>query len=107
MENCHIPIKKGLQKDVYYKGLNAKYIYYCIYLGTAAIITGLILSTFISMLLAMLITGIAIVVVFMILLFYSRTYGANGFVKKLADASKPDSIKIGNDYKNLLLWENR
>ena len=33
MENCHIPIKKGLQKDVYYKGLNAKYIYYCIYLA--------------------------------------------------------------------------
>ncbi|MCM4166589.1 hypothetical protein KCTC52924_03529 [Arenibacter antarcticus] len=107
MENCHIPIKKGLQKEVYYKGLNAKYIFYCIYLGTAAIIIGLVLSVFISMFLAMLITGIAIVIVFLILLFYSRTYGANGFIKKLADASKPDSIKITNDFKNLLLWENR
>lgn len=107
MENYHIPIKKGLQKDVLYRGLKAKYIMYCLYLGIAAILLGLVLSTFIPMLLALILIVITIAVAFLILLFYSRTYGANGFIKKLADASKPDRIKISHPFENLLLWKNR
>ncbi|GMN05506.1 hypothetical protein MTsPCn5_08940 [Croceitalea sp. MTPC5] len=107
MENNFIPIRKGLQKDVLYRGLKAKYIMYCLYLGLAAIILGLVLSTFIPMVLAMLAIVIAIAIIFLVLLFYSRTYGANGFVKKMADAAKPDSIKISNTYENLLLWKNK
>ena len=107
MENNHIPINKGLQKDVLYKGLKAKYILYLIYLGLATIVLGLVLSTFIPMLLALVLTVGVIAFVFLILLFYSKTYGANGFVKKLADASKPDSIKVSNPFENLLLWKNR
>ena len=107
MENYHIPIKKGLQKDVLYRGLKAKYIMYCLYLGIGAILMGLVLSTFITMLMALIAIIVAIAIVFIILLFYSRTYGANGFVKKLADAAKPDSIKVVNSFKNLLVWKNR
>ncbi|HEA23650.1 hypothetical protein LCGC14_0529610 [marine sediment metagenome] len=107
MENHHIPIKKGLQKDVLFRGLKAKYIIYCLYLGLAAILLGLVLSTFVPMLYALAMIIITIAVVFLILLFYSRTYGANGFVKKMADAAKPDRIKISNPFENLLLWKNR
>ncbi len=107
MENQHIPIKKGLQKDVLYRGLKAKYIMYCLYLGLAAIMLGLVLSTFIPMLFALVVIIAAIAIIFLTLLFYSRTYGANGFVKKLADAAKPDSIKISNPFENLLLWKNK
>jgi hypothetical protein len=106
MENNHILIKKGLQKDVLYRGLKASYITYCLYLGMAAILVGLVLSTFIPMVLAMVIIIITVAIIFLILLFYSRTYGANGFIKKLADAGKPDSIKVSNTFENLLLWKN-
>lgn len=107
MENQHIPIQKGLQKDVLYRGLKARYIMYCLYLGLAAILLGLVLSTIIPMALALMTIFMTITVVFLILLFYSRTYGANGFVKKLADSSKPDSVKLSNSFENLLLWKNR
>lgn len=107
MENYHIPIKKGLQKDVLYRGLKAKYIMYCLYLSMGAILLGLILSTFVPMLMAVIVIIIAIAVVFLTLLFYSRTYGANGFVKKLADAAKPNSIKVSNSFENLLIWKSR
>lgn len=107
MENRHIPIKKGLQKDVLFRGLKAKYIMYCLYLGLATILLGLVLSTFVPMAVAMVVIIIAIGIIFLILLFYSKTYGANGFVKKLADASKPSSVKLSNSFENLLLWKNR
>ncbi len=107
MEIHYIPIKKGLQKDVLYKGLKAKYIFYCLYLGLATIILGLVLSSFIPMAWALLVIVSLIATIFLILLFYSRTYGANGFVKKLADAQRPGSIKSSNSFENLLLWKNR
>ncbi len=107
MENRHVPIKKGLQKDVLFRGLKAKYIMYSLYLGLATILLGLILSSFVPMALALVIIVMIIAITFLILLFYSRTYGANGFVKKLADASKPSSVKISNSFENLLLWKNR
>ncbi len=107
MEVSYNIIRKGLQKDVLYKGLKAKYINYSLIFGFAAIIVGMVLSAFVPMLLAMIIITVLIVLIFLILLFYSRTYGANGFVKKLADASKPDSIKLSNSVENLLLWTNR
>jgi cytochrome c oxidase subunit IV len=107
MENQYIPIQKGLQKDVLYKGLKAKYITYCLYLVLTAIMLGLVISTFIPMIWALLLMAIVIAIVFLVLLFYSRTYGANGFVKKLADSQKPDTIKVSNPFENLLLWKNR
>jgi len=107
MENQYIPIQKGLQKDVLYKGLKAKYIMYCLYLVLTAIMLGLVISTFIPMIWALLLMAIVIAIVFLVLLFYSRTYGANGFVKKLADSQKPDTIKVSNPFENLLLWKNR
>lgn len=87
-------------------GLKAVYINYCIYLGLASIILGLGLSTIIPTALALLITIILILVVFSILMFYSKTYGAKGFVKKLANAGKPNSIKVSNTFENLLVWKN-
>ena len=87
-------------------GLKTVYINYCIYLGLASIIIGLGLSTVIPTALALLITAALILVVFSILMFYSKTYGAKGFVKKMADTSKPNSIKVSNSFENLLLWKN-
>ncbi|SNZ01308.1 DUF4133 domain-containing protein [Flagellimonas pacifica] len=107
MEGSFSLIRKGLQKDVLYKGLKAKYINYSLYFGFAAIIMGLVLSTLVPMVLALICTTVLIAIIFLILLFYSRTYGANGFVKKLADSHKPKAIKISNSYENLLLWKNR
>ncbi len=107
MENQYIPIKKGLQKDVLYKGLKAKYIMYCLYLVLTAILLGLVLSTFIPMVWALLLMAIVIAIVFLVLLFYSRTYGANGFIKKVADSQKPNAIKVSNPFENLLVWKNR
>ncbi len=106
MEQEYLHIKKGLQKEVLFMGLKAVYINYCIYLGLASIIIGLGLSTIIPTALALLITTLLIVVVFSILMFYSRTYGAKGFVKKLADAQRPNSIKVSNSFETLLLWKN-
>lgn len=87
-------------------GLKAVYINYCIYLGLASIIIGLGLSTVIPTALALLITALLIIVVFSILMFYSKTYGAKGFVKKLADTRRPNSIKISNPFENILVWKN-
>ncbi len=106
METSYNLIRKGLQKDVLYKGLKAKYINYSLYLGFAAIIIGLALSTFIPMILALVLTTVLIILIFLILLFYSRTYGANGFIKKMADNGKPNSIKISHSFENLLVWKS-
>ena len=106
MEQEYLHIKKGLQKEVLFMGLKAVYINYCIYLGLASIVIGLGLSTLIPTALALLITTLSILVVFGILMFYSRTYGAKGFVKKLADAQGPNSVKVSNPFKTLLLWKN-
>ncbi|RKN83475.1 DUF4133 domain-containing protein [Ulvibacterium marinum] len=106
MEQEYLHIKKGLQKEVLFMGLKAVYINYCIYLGLASIIIGLGLSTIIPTALALLITTLLILVVFAILMFYSKTYGAKGFVKKLADAQRPNSIKVSNSFETLLVWKN-
>lgn len=87
-------------------GLKAVYINYCIYLGLASIIIGLGLSTIIPTALALLITALLILVVFGILMFYSKTYGAKGFVKKMADAQMPRTIKVSNSFTTLLVWKN-
>lgn len=106
MEVNSIPIPKGLQKDVLFKGLKAKYIGHCLYVGLAAVILGMILSTFIPMILAIGVITILLSITFLIFLFYSKTYGANGFLKKMADAAKPDEIIVSTSIENLLLWRN-
>ncbi|NKI27877.1 DUF4133 domain-containing protein [Arenibacter sp. 6A1] len=107
MCNSHIPIRKGLQKEASYWGLKAKYIYYFVYLSIAAIVHGLVLSLFLPAFLAMLISAALMGIAFLIILFYSRTYGANGFIKKMADTSKPSTIKLTHNFKSLLLWQGK
>lgn len=63
------------------------------------------LSLVVSTILSLLITACIILLVFAILLFYSKTYGANGFIKKIADKSKPEKIKVSNSFSNMLLWK--
>lgn len=65
------------------------------------------LSMVVSTVLSLLITTCLILLVFAILLFYSKTYGANGFKKKLADKSKPKKIKVSNSFSNMLLWKKK
>lgn len=88
-------------------GLKAVYINYCIYLGLGSVIIGLALSQIIPTALALLLTSLMILLIFSILMFYSRTYGAKGFVRKLADAERPDAIKISNPFNSLLIWKDR
>jgi len=55
--------------------------------------------------LALVVTACIMLLVFLILLFYSKTYGANGFIKKIADESKPSRIKVSNSFSKMLLWK--
>ena len=107
MSNSHIPISKGLQKEVSFWGLKARYIYYFVYISVAAIVHGLLLSLFLPAFIAMLISAALMGIAFLIILFYSRTYGANGFIKKVADTSRPNAIKLVHNFKSLLLWQNK
>lgn len=106
MEQNYYPIHKGLQKDVLYMGLRAKYIYYCLYSSIAIILGGLLLSAFLPMVWAITLMVISIAGIFLALLIYSRTYGAHGFIKKMADRKLPKSLKQSTPFKSLLLWEN-
>lgn len=105
METHFVQIRKGLQKEVLFLGLKAKYINYCIYIGLCTIAFGFCLSIFIPTTLALAVTTCVMLFVFAILLFYSKTYGANGFVKKIADKSKPKKIKMSNSFTKMLLWK--
>jgi len=98
-------IKKGLQKEPLFKGLKASYINKAIYFGFAIFLMGIILSVFIETIYAIILTIVLTTVIFSILLFYSKTYGANGFIKKIADNNKPDKIKYKNSFDKLLLWK--
>ncbi|MER3373588.1 MAG: DUF4133 domain-containing protein [Allomuricauda sp.] len=105
MEEKYVLIRKGLQKEVLFLGLKARYINYCIYIGLGVLSLGFVLSMVIPTFMALLVTACTLLSVFTILLFHSRTYGARGFIKKMADASRPDKIKISRPYKNMPLWK--
>ncbi|GGD13358.1 DUF4133 domain-containing protein [Hyunsoonleella pacifica] len=107
MNHNYTEIRKGLQKEVLFLGLKAKYINYCIYIGVGVIAFGLGLSLLIPTSLALLVTTGMVGCVFVILLFYSRTYGANGFIKKIADNSKPQQVKVSGSFSKMVLWERR
>ncbi|MAO15491.1 MAG: hypothetical protein CMH44_01200 [Muricauda sp.] len=105
MEDKFILIRKGLQKEILFLGLKARYINHCIYIGLGVLSLGFILSMIIPTFMALVVTTSALLSMFAILLFHSRTYGARGFVKKMADAARPDKIKISRPYKNMPLWK--
>lgn len=105
MEEKYVLIRKGLQKEVLFLGLKAKYINYCIYMGLGVLSLGFVLSMVIPTFMALLVTAGTILLVFAILLFYSRTYGARGFIKKMADATRPDKVKISQSFKKMSLWK--
>ncbi|MER3373574.1 MAG: DUF4133 domain-containing protein [Allomuricauda sp.] len=105
MEDKFILIRKGLQKEVLFLGLKARYINHCIYIGLGVLSLGFILSMVIPTLMALVVTTCALFSMFATLLFHSRTYGARGFIKKMADASRPDKIKISRPHKNMPLWK--
>jgi hypothetical protein len=105
MENKYVLIRKGLQKEVLFLGLKARYINYCLYIGLGVISLGFILSMVIPTFMALLATACTTLSVFAILLFHSRTYGARGFIKKIADASRPDKVKISRPFKKMPLWK--
>lgn len=105
MEDKFILIRKGLQKEVLFLGLKARYINHCIYMGLGVLSLGFILSMVIPTFMALLVTVCTLLSMFAILLFHSKTYGARGFIKKIADASRPEKIKISQPYKNMPLWK--
>lgn len=98
-------LNKGLQKEVLFYSLKAKYINYFISVGLGTLLIGVLLSIVINMFLAILFMVITLVTSFSILLFYSKTYGENGFVKKISDNKMPNAIKGTKKYSNLLVWE--
>lgn len=98
-------LKKGLQKEVLFMGLKASYINYFILTGLGLLIMGLVLAMIVPTFLALLLTIILMVVSFSVILFYSKTYGQNGFIKKVADKNKPNLITRSNKIDSLLIWK--
>ncbi|SEC65394.1 protein of unknown function [Tenacibaculum sp. MAR_2009_124] len=102
-----VKIKKGLQKEVLFYNLKAKYINYFIGVGFSIVLIGVLLSIVVSTYLAGSLMIILIIVSFSIFFFYSKTYGENGFIKKMADRKMPSSIKLDQKFSNLLLWKKK
>jgi hypothetical protein len=84
-------------------GLKASYINYFILTGLGVIVLGLVLSMIVPTVLALFLTAGLLVVTFAIILFYSKTYGQNGFIKKIADKKKPDVVTRSNKIESLLI----
>ena len=107
MENHIVKIPKALQKDVFFFGLRAKYVDQA-FKGTFLLLAmGLVMSSILPTLLSMLLSfGVAIAYT-VLMLYYSKAYGNNGFIKSRADRARPDSIKGHVNKKKLLVWRRK
>lgn len=107
MQNRMVKIPKALQKDVFFFGLRAKYVDQAFKGTFLCLILGLLLSTFVSTALSMLLSLAAASSYTGLMLYYSRAYGSNGFIKSRADKQRPDNIKGHVNKKTLLVWRKK
>ncbi|MFD2586115.1 DUF4133 domain-containing protein [Croceitalea marina] len=107
MENHTVKIPKALQKDVFFFGLRAKYVDQAFKGSFLSLAMGLVISGILPTLLSMLLSFAVAVLYTGLMLYYSKAYGSNGFIKSRADRSRPDSIKGHVNKKKLLVWRRK
>jgi len=107
MDINYIKVPKALQKDVLFYGLRAKYVEKAIKGMVVCIVLGMIMSNFISGIVAGLLSFAAAFGFFSVMLFFSRLYGENGFVKKEVERKMPDEIKGHVNKRSLLVWKGK
>jgi len=104
MELKYYLIPKALQKDVTFFGLKAKYVDQAFKGIFLSLILGMILGAFTTTLIGFIVSVIAACGYFLLMLYYSFSFGENGYLKARADKSKPTFIKGGVNKKMLLRW---
>ena len=107
MENRMVKIPKALQKDVFFFGLRAKYVDQA-FKGTFLLLAlGLMISSVLPTLLSMLLSFAVAILYTGLMVYYSKAYGSNGFIKSQADRKRPDIIKGHVNKKKLLIWRRK
>ena len=107
MENRMVKIPKALQKDVFFFGLRAKYVDQAFKGSFLALAMGLVISGILPTLLSMMLSFAVALLYTGLMLYYSKAYGSNGFIKSRADKIRPDSIKGHVNKKKLLIWRKK
>ena len=105
MENKLVKIPKALQKDVSFFGLRAKYVDQAFKGAFLSLMVGLFLSAVIPTFLSLLLSFCTAILYIGLMLFYSKAYGENGFVKSRADRKGPLYIKGYVNKKILVVWK--
>lgn len=98
-------IYKALQKDPIYKGLKARYINMAIRLLFICLISLALFSSIFPIVPVIILNLIIFISGIIWLLIHSKTYGADGFNKKIADKKLPNSIVTDKPIKSLLIWK--
>ncbi len=107
MKDRDIKVPKALQKDVVFFGLKAKYVEKATKGVVVCLVIGLICSTFMPGWIAG-VGSFGLAGGFVsLMLYYSKAYGDNGFVKKQVDKKLPDEVKGYINKKNLLIWNGK
>ena len=104
MEEKYYPIPKALQKDVTYFGLKAKYVDQAFKGIFLSLVLGMILGAFTTTLIGFIVSLIAACGYFLLMLYYSFSYGESGYLKSRADKARPTFIKGSVNKKILLEW---
>lgn len=104
MEENYYPIPKALQKDVSLFGLKAKYVDQAFKGIFLSLILGMFLGAITTTLVGFLVSLIAACSYFLLMFYYSKAYGENGYLKSRADKARPTLIKGAVNKKSLLVW---
>ncbi|WP_435623468.1 DUF4133 domain-containing protein [Flagellimonas sp.] len=102
-----VKIPKALQKDVFFFGLRAKYVDQAFKGTFISLAMGLVISSILPTLLSMLLSFAVAILYTGLMLYYSKAYGSNGFIKSQADRKRPNSIKGHVNKKKLLVWRRK
>ena len=101
-----IKVHKSLNKEVSFLGLKARYIYYAAYAFIGSFFYYLSFSTAIGPIIGLL-TGLGLFILSVVLiLYYSKTYGENGWVKKQSYKASPKKIRM-NSFTNTILCKKQ
>jgi len=97
-----IIVNKSLKKEVMVFGLKAKFIYYAAYLFIGSFVFSLFGSSRFGPIYSLLVGLIIFAIGILIIIYYSKTYGENGWMKKQASKSQPNNIRVTSNAKSLI-----
>lgn len=98
-----IEVNKSLKKEVVFLGLKAKFIYYGAYLFIFCFIMALFGSSKFGPILSLVVGLVIFIIGVLLLIYYSKTYGENGWVKKHTSKSQPNKIRVTCN-TNAIIW---